>query len=72
MGVYGAEQQPILKNRHSGPMGGCHVKDLMQLGPWAGRPTGLVGRPSAGTNRPQLRLRGLHVSSHSFGMLLNF
>ena len=57
-----------LPNCHQGPMvGSCHIEDLRRWGPWADRLTGLVSRAGQGANRPQLRLRGSHVSPYSFG-----
>ena len=41
------------KNRCLGPMRGCHIEGVKRWGPWAGRPTRVVGRPHHGANHPQ-------------------
>ena len=47
-------------NRRCEPMRRRHVASSRWWGPWAGRPTRLVGRPASGANRHQFPLVGCH------------
>ena len=45
----------------------CHVEGLRRWGPWAGRPTSMVGRPASGSHHPNCRgwaVLGLPLSEH--------
>ena len=47
------------KNRRLEAMRSCHVEGVRRWGPWAGRPTRVVGRLPRGANRPQTSSGGL-------------